>query len=371
MSVPRVHLIAGTDEYRIALCAKELVERLVPESERSLALEVFDGRVDSADAAIAVIRQATEAVQTQSFLGGGKTVWIKDITFLGGTRLGDSQALKPSIEYLRKVVVEGVPEGHRLVLSGSQIPGNSGVAKDIAKLAKTGVAEIQSFEAPSKWNATRDAVAQLAQDSAKMGRRLPSSLCEEIVARVGTDPRTLISELEKLLLYADARGPTSEDVAAVVTPARTSEVWDLQDAFGERKIPLAVTVMRRLFDAGVSPILMVMQLISRVNDLLLVRDVQDRKQGAAVGRAFQWSAGLPESTAEAVGELGKRWDPAQKAPFSLNKILPQSRNFRRIELRRARHLLINAHEQMVSISVPAEPLLEMTVVDALARPMAR
>lgn len=366
MSNPSVHLIVGDDEYRVAQHAKALVERLVPEADRALSLEVFDGRVDTVDGAVAVIRQATEAVQTQSFLGGAKTVWVKDISFLGGQRLGDAQGLKPSVDYLRSVIQKGIPAGHTLVLSGSQVALNSGVALDVGKLAKAGKAVLEEFDAPTRWNATREAAGWLAEESARSGRKLSPALCEELVARVGTDPRTLASELEKLLVYAGGNAPTSEDIAAVATPARTSEVWDLQDAFGERKLRQAVAVLRRLFDAGISPILMVIQLQSRVNELLLVRDVQDRRQGGGEGRSFQWGRGLPEASTAAIAALGKRWDPAQKSGFAMGKILAQSRNFKRIELRRARHLLMAAHERMVSASVPPEAVLELAVVDALA-----
>ncbi len=366
MPTPQVHLIVGDDEFRVAQHAKELVETLVPEADRTLALEMFDGRVEGADAAIAVIRQATEAVQTQSFLGGAKTVWIKEITFLGGQRLGDAKSLKPAVEYLRKVLREGIPEGHTLVLSGSGIPRNSGIALDAAKLAKDGRAQVHSFEAPSRWNADRDATSLLAKDAAAAGHKLPPGLSEQIVARVGPDTRRLASELEKLLLYAGDRAPTSEDVTAVVTPSRTGETWDLLDAFGERRTVQTITLLRRLVDVGVSPVQLVIQLVSRVNDLLLVRDIQDRRQARIGGRSFQWAEGLSATTSEAVADLGKRFDPALKNSYVLGKLLEQSRKFRRIELRKARHLLIAAHEQMVSIQVPPEALLELAVLNSLA-----
>lgn len=365
MPTARVHLIVGDDDYHIGGYAKELVAKLVPASERELGLEVFDGCVDTSDAAIAVIRNATEAIKTRSFFGTGKTVWIRDITFLGATRFADAESLKPLVEYLRDTVLTGVPEGHALILSGASIPKNSSVALAVAKLAKQGLAEVKSFDSPAKWNSDREAAAFVGEEAAKTGRKLAAEVCEALVARAGLDPRTLISELEKLLLYSGDQPPTPSDVAAVVTPARSAEAWDLQDAFGARNLPEALAVLRRLGDLGVSPIFLVMQLQTRVNDLLIVRDSLDRRFGTGE-RSFQWSEGLSNETADAAASLDKRWNPATKHSFVQGKLLTQCRKFRRLELRKARQVFMNAHERMVSTGIPAESLLELALTEALA-----
>lgn len=366
MPTPLVHLIVGDDDYRVSTHAKELVDQLVPASERELGLEVYDGCVDTVDAATAVIRQATEAVKTSSFFGTGKTVWIRDVTFLGGQRLADAESLKPMIEYLRDTVLTGIPDGHRLVLSGGSITKNSSVALAVAKLAKQGLAKVETFDAPARWNSDREAAAFVADEAAKAGRKVSGDVCQALVARAGADPRTLLVELEKLLLYAGDAAPTSEDVAAVVTPARSAEAWDLQDAFGARDLAGALAILRRLGDLGVSPIFLVMQLQTRVNDLLIVRDSLDRKFATA-DRSFQWSPGLEPEAAEAAASLDKRWNPAAKHSFVQGKLLTQCRKFRRIELRKARQILMTAHERMVSGgSVSAESLLEIAMAEALA-----
>jgi DNA polymerase III delta subunit len=366
MPTPRCHLIVGDDDYRIGLHTKELVDRLVPAAERDLGLEVFDGCIDTCDAATKVIRQATEAIKTQSFFGTGKTVWIRDVTFLGGQRLADAESLKPLIEYLRDTVLSGIPEGHTLILSGAAIAKNNSVALAVGKLAKQGLAEIKTFDPPAKWNSDREAAAFVAEESAKTGRKLAADVCDALVARAGSDPRTLVAELEKLLLYAGEKAASAGDVTAVVTPARSAEAWDLQDAFGARNLPEALSVLRRLGDLGVSPIFLVMQLQTRVNDLLIVRDSLDRKFGTG-DRSFQWSDGLPPDTAEAAASLDKRWNPAAKHSFVQGKLLTQCRKFRRLELRKARQVFMNTHERMVSGgSVSPESLLELALTDALA-----
>lgn len=369
MADPCLYLLLGDDEFRVAQAARELVDRLVPEADRSFGLETFDGAVETDDAVVAVLRQTAEAVQTASFLGGAKTVWLRDIAFLAPRRRtgeeSDAKAFKAAQDQFRQVLAGGIPKGHRLVLSGSRIARNNGVALEAAKLAKAGRAELQEFSMPTGRRASGEVAARLAEESAKAGRPLPPGLADALVARVGADARALNMELEKLWLYAGDRTPTIEDVAAVVTPSRDAEIWDLQDAFAERDLPRTLSILRRLADSGVSPIAMVIQLVGRVNDLLVLRDALDRGQ-ATVRAGFQWAPDLPAATRDAVEDLGRRWDPAQKHAFVLNKTLAQCRRFRRLELRRARHLLIGAHERMVSIAVPPGLLLELAVIDALS-----
>ena len=48
MEIPReksAYLICGDDEYRVSCATKELLDALVPESDREFGLESVDGRV--------------------------------------------------------------------------------------------------------------------------------------------------------------------------------------------------------------------------------------------------------------------------------------------------------------------------------------
>ncbi len=365
MADPRVILILGDDEYQVGLKAREVVDQLVPPAERDFALEVFDGRVDTVDAAAALIRQAIEAVQTRSFLGGSKTVWLREIEFLGASRTSEAVTLKPSIEALRDTVLDGVPEGHVLVLSGSGISASGMVPKAAATLVKRGLGQVIQFEARRNKRLVRsEALDLLRTGAAERGRTLSAEVCEHLVARCGSDSRLLMSELEKLLLYVGDQAPTVADIAEIVTASQDAEVWDLLDAFGERNAPLVLSTLRRLLDAGASEVFLAMQLVTRTNELLLLRDSMDRRFMTG-SRSLQWQSNLPEPLPEAVEALDKRWNPASKHEFVQGKLGSQCRRFKRIELRRARHVLIQAYERLVSLTVPGDLLLELAVADAL------
>ena len=173
-----------------------------------------------------------------------------------------------------------------------------------------------------------------------------------------------MSELEKLLLFAGDAEPTPEDVAAVVSPTAQTEAWDLPDAFGARDLKKALPLLHRLLDAGVSEIMLVIQLQYRVNDLLLVRDSIDR--GLADDR-LRWASPLPADQAGNVDDLGERMAKSVSSNFTLGRLLSQAKNWTRLELRTARHVLDQAHARMTSIAMPQELVLELAIAEAMQR----
>ncbi len=67
--VPPVHLIFG-DEYLYKKVFRDLLDKIMPESERSLGFEQVDPDGSIFD--------AVEMLNTYSFLGGMKVVYLKD-----------------------------------------------------------------------------------------------------------------------------------------------------------------------------------------------------------------------------------------------------------------------------------------------------
>ena len=364
----KLYLFHGADEFRVAEAAKALVESLVPPEDRDFSLETIDGGVGSGDEVARVVRATIGAVKTPSFLGEGKTVWLRGVTFIAPDRGGDKDdgddggvGRKESVEQLRALLRE-IPDGHALVISGTAIDARyGGIVADAQKMAKAGEAEVTKFEVPTKGKAAWAAADMLATEAKRRGQPLPQDICRAIVARAGTDPRQLMSELEKLLLYTDGAAPTSADVGRIVSPTASTEPWDLLDAFGDRRIDLALPILHRLHDAGVSEIMLVIFLQYRVNALLLLKDSQTRgtyspDDGFAADDA---TAALTADLPEKVQRETSGWQT--------RKLVAQTANYTRLELRRARHVLDGAHERLTSISVPGELVLELALVEAMRR----
>lgn len=370
----KLYLVYGPDEYRVSEDAKALVEELVPPADQAFGLESFDGRQERVDDVGYVVRQTIEAVRTLGFFGANKVVWLRDITFIAPSRNAgsddsQSEGRKAHVAKLRDLL-SAIPDGHTLILSGSSIDARyGGIVNDAVKMQKTGAAEVRKYELPSKWKMAEAATSLLSEEARKRKHPLSPEICRAIVARAGTNSRQLISELEKLLLFAGDSDPTLEDVVTVVSPTAETEAWDLLDEFGMRRLDKALPTLHRLMDAGVSDIMLVIQLQYRVNDLLLVRDCLDRKLATA-GRSFHWAEGLPETVQQTTEDLGDRTKRSVNNPFSSSKLVDQVKNWTRLELRTARHILDHAHERMTSIAMPRELVLELAIAEALQRKAA-
>ena len=364
----KLYVFHGADEYRVSETAKALVESLVPPADRDFSLEIIDGGVGSGDEVARVVQATIGAVKTPAFLGPGKTVWLRGVSFIAPERGGDKDeedaggaGRKAAVEQLRALLRE-IPDGHTLVLSGTSIDSRyGGIVADAQKMQKAGEAEVTKFEQPPKRSAVAAAVELLAAESTRLGQPLPQDVCRAIVARAGTDSRQLLSELEKLLLFTEGAAPTAADVGRIVSPTASTEPWDLLDAFGDRRLDLALPILHRLHDAGVSEIMLAICLQYRANALLLLKDSQARgtcsDDGgfASDGATTALVADLPEKVRREI------------SGWQTRKLAAQAANYTRLELRRARHVLDGAHERLTSITMPGELVLELALVEAMRR----
>ena len=358
MAGPNLTLITCSDDFVLSTKVKEVLDALVPESERMFGLETVDGTVETIDTATAALRQTRNALVQQGFFSEGKTVWLRDVAFFDSNRLGKSETFASTIEDFCNWLVEpGIPEGFTLLVTSTSVPKTGKFFKTLTAMAKKGRAEILALPPPS----VKDASSAVMATAKKLGFKISAHVADEVVARVGYSPRELAMEIEKLFLFTNGVEPTFEDVEAICTFNAGGEFWDLTDAFGSHDLAKTIKVLRNLYEMKVEPIFLVMQLEARLNELYLLCDSLASKRLSDSG---VWSRALSEEDAEAVGQLGK-FDITSKSPWALSKMISHAKKWKTVELKRARKVMITAHERMVSVSVDAKALLEMAIADAL------
>ena len=191
-----IHLIVGEDDYLVETTAKRLRDAAVPEELRASAVETVDGAADAQDAQIASIRSCEASVQTPPFLDPVKLTWWRNVTFLpGGGRNGRiSDRVKEMLEnFARGFASNPLPSNQHLVITAPKLLQASLFAK-----AMKAVADVVVYAA-GKSSRDRSAAAlallpELAEDE---GLKFAPGAAEAFVAKVGTDTRTIISELAK------------------------------------------------------------------------------------------------------------------------------------------------------------------------------
>jgi DNA polymerase III delta subunit len=363
-----LHLVCGSDDFLVEQKARSLVESSVPEADRALGLEIIDGRAESADAAVAAIRQCLEALRTPGFFGGTKLVWLKDVSFCNPQmRPGDNDAVKERLAELTAFLKAGLPAGQRLLLTVLSLPRNSAFFK-----ACQAAGEVLDFGGGEKaWEQEKLAKERLDGLLLKFGLRMAEDVRDRFLQRTGTATRMLVSELEKLRLYL-GRTPadvTAADVDAIVAVGREAVVWDLTDALGERDAVHLMQALRRLQTQDESAIGLAVMVEARVRELLVLRHAIDQRwlevRESDRGIYCQWAAGLPADADRLLGGLHR--DPRSVSPFALRKNAAHAKRYTLNELRRARHQLIELREKLVSSAVPPDILLETTLLRLVAR----
>jgi DNA polymerase-3 subunit delta len=158
-----------------------------------------------------------------------------------------------------------------------------------------------------------------------------------------------------------------DDIDAIVCASSTSMAWDLTDAIGKRDIDSALKVLRQLLFQRENPVGLVMAIHHLMRNLLIYREALENKWliiGSGNSNA-KW-VGVPPEMDEHYAKSYLR-DPRKMHPYRLGILAAQASNYKLRELRRCQKEVMEAHEQMVSSSVPQEIILELLLMRMMRR----
>ena len=361
------YLICGDDEFRVARTTAALLDALVPEAQRDFGLDRIDGRVGTVDETIAVIRSVRDALVSDSLFGGGaKTVWLREPAFLSNDRVAKSEQVKDELAAFVPRIREGFGEGMRLVVSTIKINRASSFFKAFSG-GNCAVIDFGSgLKARQKTEAALDLVDETCQ---RLKLKMAPDVRQLFLARVGTESRQLVSELEKLACYCgEGRAATADAVRDIVSSGAVSEVWDFVDAFATRNAKALIKQVRVQLGQGENAIRLVNSLLGTVGDLLAIREGCERHWATPSGGGLDWTA-LPADIAEGL-ESGDK-SILSAGGFSLRKKIDQSNLWTVRDLRNARHYLLELREMLVSCSLPEDLLLETKLLQAIGLKRAK
>ena len=240
-----LHVIIGEDDYLVSETAKKI-------AGDGVGLEVVDSlNSTNAELQLADIREADASFSTPPFLEPRKVTWWKNVHFLpgGGNKNREkgekeaSEAVKEALErFVTKLAKMPLPDNQRFILSGPHLLKTSIVAKTLA-----GAAEVVQFAAGKPWELAQQATMRVIEMAKEMGFSFAPGAVERFVNTVGTDTRSLVSELGKLRDYL---GPAEKVATAEAVDAISSEgvgveplPWDVTDAIGRRDLAGALRAL--------------------------------------------------------------------------------------------------------------------------------
>ena len=323
-----LHIIIGEDDYLVGETAKKVIGD-------GVGLEVIDSMTaTNAELQMKDLRAAEAAFDTPPFLDPKKVTWWKNVHFLpGGGKKDSSEEVKEALEkFARKLAAASLPENQHFILSGPKLLKTSIFAKTLQAAA-----EMVVFAAEKPWEAAKNAVVRVIDLAAEMGFKFEPGVAEKFVSIVGTDSRSLMSELGKMRDYLGNEKSTiaATDVAEITSQGYGVEpvVWDVTDAIGRRDLNAALTAMRK-FELENGFAVMMTMVIEK-----FFRQLIDIKNGRTEGLN----------------------------PYALRKNEGFLRNWSPAELRAARARFLMLREKVVSGTTSGDTLVVTTLVRVMRR----
>ena len=333
-----LHVIIGEDDYLVSETAKKLIGDVGP------ALEVIDSNTaTNAELQLKDIVAADASFSTPPFLDPVKVTWWKNVRFLPcGGKGGPSEMVKEALEkFAKKLAANPLPDNQKFILSGPKLLQTSIFAKTLK-----GAAEMAVFAAGKPWEQARNAAVRITELAAEMNLKFDRGVADLFVARVGTDSRSLMSELGKMrdflgngrhtITAADVQEISSQGIG--VEP----EIWAITDALGERKLDTVLSAVRR-FEQENGFAVMVTTVVEK-----FFRQLTELKDAQAKGRTDAATEGMN--------------------PYAVKKNLGFLRNWSLNELRVARYRFLTLREKVVSSAGSADVLVLTELVRVCSRP---
>jgi len=285
--------------------------------------------------------------------------WVPDL-------LSDMDGTEPPVaaksdgaDLLQAALDAGVPQGNTLILLAEAADKRKKLFKYLEKHC---VVIDLSVDTGATSAARKDQEALLKgiaeKTFARFGKKLESRALPVLLERVGFHPVAVAMEAEKLALYAgEATTITMADLDAMVGRTREEALYEFTEAVASFDLSAALTILQRLRDNGVYPLIVVAGLRNFLRKLLLIRAVIDQPgTGYSRGISFPhfqktFLPGLKESMSEWPGQFNGH-------PFVVYKSFQQAEHFPLAALQKGLAELLQAEYRLKGSGLPDAFVLE-------------
>jgi DNA polymerase III subunit delta len=355
----------GTDDLRVKEAAAAKARELTPPEAGEFGLEIIEGVADNADHAARILRNTIEALLTLPFLGGGKVVWLKGVSFLADNQTGNAQTTVEALEELRALLVNGVPADVQFILSASEVDKRRSFYLNLKKTAQLEVFDLIDAR---NTGGEEQLARHVEQRADEYGLEFDRDALELFTMLAGEDTRQIDNELEKLDLYlGDDRRVSQDDVRKIVSQSKGGVVFELGDAIGKRQLALALALVDQLLDEDEQPVgILLAAVVPKVRNLFAAKQIEERHHIRAGGTYQSYAAALERLPAKETARLPKKKDGSGLNVFPLYLAAREAGNFTPAELRRALEECLKANLRLVTTSLDPVIVLNQLLFRILA-----
>jgi DNA polymerase-3 subunit delta len=239
------YLLLGDEAFLYEMCRRGVLKTLVPDDCRDFCLH----DIDLGDTSIF---EALDLAQTPSLMAPFQVLFLRNVKTLYG-RGQKKDEFAAIDDYFRRPNPQAL-----LIFVADHIALPSDVRKmdmqdkeRAERIRETlgdvcAVVELQHV-------AEDDAVEWVLAEALRGGTPFSGDAARELVDALGADMLTIKSELEKLLLYANAQGAARVevvDVETMVSAAKQRSLYELTDAISLKDAPRALALLHGLLNAS-------------------------------------------------------------------------------------------------------------------------
>jgi DNA polymerase III subunit delta len=365
MATKNFRFIAGADDFLVTRLGKEAFQAMTRELTDDFAQEVIDGASNNIGEVQAAIRQFVQAVNTLPMFGGRKTVWLKDVTFLGDTVTGRAEGTLEQVEHLKEALQAVDPAQVDVLITASPVDRRRAFFKWCEKNS--------DFE----WiGAAGDRggldLGALARDEAKRnGISITPGGVEMLLAKLNGNTRLIAEEVAKLASYLGPEGGSVDEnlVAEMVPNFGEGNFFESVDAFYTLDLERTLAALRQHFFAGndARPIISTLQGRNRL--LIQLRVLLDAGMIRLGPRGIDKS-GLDAAAARFASSFGPDADKSGYNVFSQNPwyLGRLAEGVRKLNLKRLidfQQAFIRAFEELISRPTQQEEVLREMAIRCL------
>ena len=359
-----VALIHGDDDFAVKQRARQLYQEWSAQVG-GMDHEVIDAQVANSSEALKALARLREALNTLPFFGSGKVVWLQNCNFLGDDRTSASAAVSEALTEMSQELKTFSWQGVRLLVSAGKTDKRKTFYKTLEKLGS-----VESFAAWSlddkDWAGQAEIAARRALKARK--KQISEEALAELIARVGPHSQQLVSEIEKLSLYAGERELLElADVNAIVTRNKHARAFAVGEALGDRDLPRLLRALdeelwEMQFDKQKSEIGLLYGLITKVRMMIFLKEMIREGWISAGADYYRFKAQL-EGVPPDQFPTDRRFNPLAQNPYPLYKALTQTPKFSAAELVQAMDLLLQCNQRLVSSGLDERLVLQQTLVE--------
>jgi len=249
-----VYLLSGIDSYICKQSINKIIETHQIEFE---SIETYDMEETSMD-------EALSSAMTIPFLTDLKAVVISNVYPLGTTK--PQKELNIDIEALQKYVENPNPSTILIILVPSEKLDSR---KNIVKLISDRSETVTCIKTENE-----DLYGKIKNIIREHNLSIDANALQQFLSRVGSDPRNMENELDKLILFSEGKSKIDIQMVREVTSRNLEEnIFSLVNAILANDRQTIMSIYQDLIKSNVDPIWMIGVVMNKFQEILYTKEM--------------------------------------------------------------------------------------------------